>query len=181
MPASRTLWQWLLVPELYFWLRTFIILVQTKKVLSMNYGSSTSSWKPCRSKRLNLIIPMRNININSNLNSLIKFTSSRGTTEFKDILPRGISQMIMKSVPINTRIVTGNAMKIGILLWIWWKFKGNWDNNMTRISQKRESHCRTNTSVRRKKSKRAGLWESQFGIQVGKLTNWVRLFEIDKL
>ena len=31
------------------------------------------------------------------------------------------------------------------------------------------------------KSKRAGLWESQSGIQVGKLTIWVRSFEIEKL
>ena len=30
------------------------------------------------------------------------------------------------------------------------------------------------------KSKRAGLWEPQSGIQVGKLTIWVRLFEIEK-
>ena len=33
----------------------------------------------------------------------------------------------------------------------------------------------------RNKSKRAGLWESQSGIQVGKLTIWVRSFEIEKL
>ena len=31
------------------------------------------------------------------------------------------------------------------------------------------------------KSKGAGLWESQSGIQVGKLTIWVRLLEIEKL
>ena len=31
------------------------------------------------------------------------------------------------------------------------------------------------------KSKRAGLWESQSGIGVGKLTIWVRSFEIEKL
>ena len=31
------------------------------------------------------------------------------------------------------------------------------------------------------KSKGAGLWESQFGIQVGKLTIWVRLLEIIKI
>ena len=30
----------------------------------------------------------------------------------------------------------------------------------------------------RNKSKRAGSWESQSGIQIGKLTNWVRSFEI---
>ena len=32
--------------ELYFRFRRFILLVQTKKVISMNYGSSTRSWKP---------------------------------------------------------------------------------------------------------------------------------------
>ena len=31
------------------------------------------------------------------------------------------------------------------------------------------------------KSKIAGLWETQSGIGVGKLTIWVRLFEIEKL
>ena len=34
----------------------------------------------------------------------------------------------------------------------------------------RESHCRANTSVRRNKSKRAGLKDSHSGIRVGKLT-----------
>ena len=32
--------------ELYLRLRRFILLVQTKNVISMNYVSSTSSWKP---------------------------------------------------------------------------------------------------------------------------------------
>ena len=44
-----------------------------------------------------------------------------------------------------------NAMKWGILLSIWWRVNGNWDNNMIRISKWRESHCRTNSSIRRKK------------------------------
>ena len=30
-------------------------------------------------------------------------------------------------------------------------------------------------------SKRAGLWEPQSGIQVGKITIWVRSFEVEKL
>ena len=55
-------------------------------------------------------------------------------------------------LPVSTRIVIGYAMKWGILFWVWWKVNGNWDNNMIRISQWRESHCRTNTSIRRKKS-----------------------------
>ena len=37
------------------------------------------------------------------------------------------------------------------------------------------------TPEERKKSKRAGLWESQSGTRVGKLAIWVRSFEIEKL
>ena len=137
--------------ELYFRFRLFIVLVQTKKVISMNYGSSTSSWKPWRWVRLELILSMRDTYINFNLNPLPKFISSSRSTEFKDILLWNISQMITKTVPNSMRIVIGNAMKRCTLLWIWWKVNGNWDNNMIRISQSRECHCRTNTSTRRNK------------------------------
>ena len=89
--------------ELYFRFRRFILLVQTKKVISINYGSSTSSWKPWRWLRLDLILTMSNIYINSNLNPLIKFTSSSRRIEFKDILPWKISEMITKTIPISTR------------------------------------------------------------------------------
>ena len=129
--------------EIYFRSRRFILLVQTKKVISMNYGSSTSSWKPWRWVRLDLILSMRDICINSNLNPLTKFTGSR-RTEFKDILPWNISKMVTKTVPISTRIVINYAMKREIPLWIWWKVNGNWDSNMIRIPQWRESLCRTN-------------------------------------
>ena len=112
-------------------------LVQMKKVISRNYGSNTSSWKPWRWVRLDLIFSMRDIYINSNPNPLTKFPSSSRSTKFKDILPSNISQMITKTIPINTRIVTTYVMKRSI--------------NMIRISQWREGHCRTNTSVRRKK------------------------------
>ena len=90
--------------ELYFRFRRFILLVQTKKVISMNYGSCTNSWKPWRWVILDLILTMRDIYINSKVNPLTKFTSSR-STEFKDILPWNISEMITKAVPISTRIV----------------------------------------------------------------------------
>ena len=36
-------------------------------------------------------------------------------------------------------------------------------------------------SEERYKSKRAGLWESESGIRVGKLTIWVRPFKIETL
>ena len=113
-------------------------------MISMNCGSRTSCWKPWRWVRFHLIVTMRDIYINSNLNPLTKFT------EFKDIFPLNISQMIMETILISTRIVISYAMKQGIPSWVYWKVNGNWEN-MTRISQWRESHCRTNSSVRRKK------------------------------
>ena len=80
--------------EFYFRFRRFILLVQTKKVIAMNYGSSTSSWKPWRIARLDLILIMKNIYINSNLIPLQKFTSSSRCTEFKDILPWNVSHKL---------------------------------------------------------------------------------------
>ena len=137
--------------ELYLRIRRFIFLEQTKKEISMNYGSSTSSSKLWTWVRLDLIFSMRNVYINSNLNPLTKFTSSSRSTKFKYIPPWNISQMITKTIPISTRTVISFEMKQGIPLSIWWKVNGNTDNNMMGISQWRESHCRTNTSVRRKK------------------------------
>ena len=52
---------------------------------------------------------------------------------------------------IPQKQINWNAMKRGILLWIWWKMNENWDNNIAIISQQRESHYGINTSVRRKK------------------------------
>ena len=75
------------LPGLYFRFRRFILLLQTKKVISMNYHSTTSSWKPWRWVRLELILTLRDIFINSNLNPITKFIRSSRSTEFKDILP----------------------------------------------------------------------------------------------
>ena len=137
--------------ELYFRIRRFFPLLQMKKVISMNNSSSTRSWKPWRWMRLDLMFSMRDIYINSNLKPLTKLTSSSRSTWFKDIHPWNICQMTTKTIPISTRIVISYVMKWGIPLWIRWKVNGNWDSNMIRISQWRESHCRTNTSVRRNK------------------------------
>ena len=121
--------------ELSFIHRIFILLVQMKKVIPMNYGSSTNSWKLRRWVRLDQTLTMRDLYINSNMNLLTKFTSSSKSTEFKDILPWNIFQTITKTVPTSTRIVIGYTMKQSISLWIWWKVSGNWANNMIRISQ----------------------------------------------
>ena len=55
--------------------------------------------------RLDLIFSMRDIYINSDLNPLTKFLSSSRSNKLKDILPWNISQIIMKTIPISTRIV----------------------------------------------------------------------------
>ena len=60
--------------------------------------------------KLDLILTMQDIYINSNLNPITKFTSSR-STEFEDILPENSSHMNIKTVPIRTRIVIGYLMK----------------------------------------------------------------------
>ena len=69
--------------------------------------------------RFDLILTMREIYINSNLNPLIKFTSGSRSNEFKD-MPLchrlwGNSKMITKIVSINMRIAISYAMKWGIL------------------------------------------------------------------
>ena len=64
----------------------------------------------------NLIISMRDIYINSILNLLTKFLSSCRSTEFKDILPKNVSQMIKKTIPVRTRIVISYVIKQGIPL-----------------------------------------------------------------
>ena len=140
-----------------------------KKVISMYYGSNTSTWKPWRWVRLDLILTMRDIYINSNLNPLTKFARNRRSIEFKDILQWIISQMIMKTYPVSTRIVISYEMKQGIQLWIWWKVNGNWDNNI--IAEQMLA------SEEKNKSKRAGLSVTVHGMWLGKLTIWERSFD----
>ena len=74
--------------------------------------------------------------------------------------------MITKTIQITTKIVISYAMKQGIPLWIWWKVNENWDNNFPKkaIAEQMLASKEIN------KSKRAGLWESQSGIQVGTMT-----------
>ena len=110
-----------------------------KKLISINYYCSTSSWKWWRWMRLNVKFSMRDIYINSSMNAPTKFSSSSRSTKFKDILAWSISQIVTKTIPISMRIVIRYAMKWGIPLCIWWEVNGNWNNNMIRTSQWRES------------------------------------------
>ena len=130
--SFKTLWQQLLAC-LNFTLDSedLNLLVQTKKVFSMNYNSSISSQKPWRWVRLDLIHNTKmDMYINSNLNPLTNSQNSLVAVSLKIL-----SRMITKTIPINTRIVISCSIKWGILLWIWWKVDGNWDNNMIRNSQ----------------------------------------------
>ena len=60
--------------------------------------------KSWRWKRLDLIFTMRDIYINSNLDSLTKYSSSSRNIKFKAILTWKISEMIMNTIQISTRI-----------------------------------------------------------------------------
>ena len=57
------------------------------------------------------MLTVRDIYINRNLNPLTQFTSSSKSTEFKDIFPWIITQIITKTIPIRTRIIISYAMK----------------------------------------------------------------------
>ena len=78
--------------EFNFWCRK-VIPNETK-------GSSTSSWNPRGWIRLDLIFMTRDIYINSNLDPITKFSTSKKSTEFKDGLLCYIPQMIMKTIPV---------------------------------------------------------------------------------
>ena len=74
-------------------------------MISLNYGHSTSNGKPWRGVRFDLILTIKDIYINSNLNPFTKFTRNSRNTEFN------ISQTIPKTVPISTKIVICYVIK----------------------------------------------------------------------
>ena len=99
LAASRTLLQQLLTylkfpldsEDSFCWYKQ-------KKRISINYGSSTRSWKPWKWVRIDLQLTMTDIYIISNQIPHTKFTSSSSrSTKFKDIFPWNISQMIAKT------------------------------------------------------------------------------------
>ena len=128
-----------------------------KNYISMNYWSSTNKWKPRRWVRLDQTLKTSDIYISGNLNSLTKFTTYNRSTRLlssKDVFPRNNSQMITKNVQIRMRIVN-------VPFWVWLKVNENQDNNMIRISQRREGHVEKRlASEDRNKSKRTRLCES---------------------
>ena len=110
--------------------KRFTPLVQTKKSDFYKLWLQHKLLKNQKCMRFDLILTMRDIYINSHLNPLTKFTTSSRTTEFKDILPQNISQMITKTIPISARIVISYVMKWGILFWVYWKVNDDQDFSM---------------------------------------------------
>ena len=164
--------------ELYCRFRRFILLVQTKKVISMNYGSSTSCWKPWRWVRFDLIsIPTWTHLQNLLAAEALSYPPMEDLSNDHDDHPNQHenSRKLCNETGHSVLSLIEKSYNLKF------KFNRNWDNNMIRISQLGENDCRTNTSIRRNISKRAGLWESQSGIGIGKLTIWGRSFEIEKL
>ena len=72
-------------------------------------------------------------------------------------------------------------MKQGIMFWVYWKVNGKTTTWSEFPNRERAILEQILASEERHKLKRAGLWESHSQIQVGKLTIWVRAFEIEKL
>ena len=60
---------------------------------------------------LDLIFTLRDKYINSNLDPHTEFSTISRSIKLKDFFPWNISEMIMKTVPISTRIVISYAMK----------------------------------------------------------------------
>ena len=110
-------------------------------------------WKPWRWIRLDLVFK---------INSLKKFSTSRRSTKFKDILLWNISQVTTMTALISTRIAISCGMKRGTLFWVWRKFSGNWDNNMIRQQHcpLKGNHCKTNDSPNQYENIRK-LWDEK--------------------
>ena len=106
--------------EIHFRFRRCILLIQTKKVIFMNYSENHGDeWKLWRWARLDLILIMRDIFINSNLNPLTKITGSSRSTEFK-IYSHGASRKSSQKSRIEKVTVRGlsrNVNHLGKVIW----------------------------------------------------------------
>ena len=88
------------------------------------YGSSTSSWKPWKWMKLDLIFMMRDKSIPARTHPQ-KFSTSSRNTKFNDILSWSITQMITKTIPVCMRILMSYTVKRDITFWVWRRVNGN--------------------------------------------------------
>ena len=182
LAASRTLLQWLLTclsfilhsGDLSFWCKwkKWFLWTMAAAQAAENHGDEwwDLTWYFWQG--------------NSNQNPLTKFSSSSSrSTEFKDILPWNISQIITKTIPISMRIVISYEMQLGIPLWIFGKSMETETTTWSEFSSGGKA-CRTKlASEELNKSncenhsldlfRNVGILQSH----VGMLTIWVRFFD----
>ena len=135
--------------------RRIILLVQTKNMISMNYGSSTSSWKPWRWVMLGLILQW------GIYTSIPTWTHSQNSLAAAEelslkISSHGTSPKWSKrpSKPARNSHKLCDEMGRPILILV----GRQWIVEQILASEER------------KKSKRASLWEPQSGNRLGMLT-----------
>ena len=132
--------------ELYFRFRRFILLVHMKKRISTNYDSSTSCWKPWTWVRFDLILTMRDIYINSSWTNSQNLLATADALSLKNVPMENLSNN-HKDCPNqydnSHKLYNKSGHPAFSLIESQWKLT----NNMIRIFQWKETHCRTNTSV----------------------------------
>ena len=125
--------------------------------------------------RLDLLFTMRDIDINSKLNPITKFTSSSRSSKLKDVLPWSISKMITKTIPINKRIVISYAIQMRNPFWVWRKVYENETTTWSGFPNGRKGIVeQILASEKINKSKRVGLWESTVRDTSRKVNFWIR-------
>ena len=140
---------------------TKTIHLSNKKVTSTSYGSSTSSWKPWRWVKLDLIFRMRGYTHQFQTGPTHKTQYKQQKRQAK----RYSSTEHLSNDHNDRPNQHENSHKLydekGIAFPDWSGVNENRDNKMIRTAQRRESHGIKNTSDRINKSERARLWKSQ--------------------
>ena len=107
--------------ELYFRVRRFIPLVRTKK---SGFSELWQQHKQLKTMEMREAWP--DIYDEGYITyTHTKFTSSSRNTQFKDIFPWNISQMITNTILISMRMVISYEIKQGVPFWVWQKVNGN--------------------------------------------------------
>ena len=124
-----------------------------------------------------LIFVMSDKYITSSLNPLIKLSTSSKSTKSKDILPGNILQLITKIVPMSRKKCISCALKRGIPCPL--ELEGRSVETKTTAGSEFPKWGKRSVEQILASTER-NISESLSGIQVGKLTIWVKSFEIEK-
>ena len=162
--------------ELCFIFKRFILLVQMEKVTSMNYGSSTSNWKPWKQATENLhLIQYSWWGTCTSISTWIHSQNSLAAAA--ELLSLNLS---FHRISLKWSQRPSQSMQIVISPKIVPNRVSAFDCN--RMSMKTEITTWLEQMLapeEKNKPKRGGVWECQSGTWVGKLNIWVRSFEIE--